>query len=135
MTRTPRTQICRNCDERRDASSCFLATRKSGGNYQRGNRNYRSRICYECAYKLVAGATPGHDLNERWVLSSLLLVIDKPSKVEDQSQNGIKVMKYTWPNGSTTVIADCQCFGNHGRVHSWWWCPIRKNNPNREKMA
>lgn len=127
-TRTIRSEkaICRNCDERKPTNVLFLATRKSGGSFNRSHRNYRSRICLECAYKLVATATPGFELNDRWVIASLTLVVKKPSKIEDQSAHGVSVMKYTWPSGMTTVIADCQCFGIVGRVHTWEHCKLRR---------
>lgn len=76
MTAGSRTQICRQCDERHDAPSCFLATRKGGGNWRRSARNYRSRICYDCARKLVATATPGHTLNDRWDVRELARAIE-----------------------------------------------------------
>lgn len=43
---------------------------------------------------------------------------------EDQSQNGVKVVKYTVPGEGTVVEADCNCFGIPGRVHSNPNCPM-----------
>ena len=44
---------------------------------------------------------------------------------EDQSRNGVRVIKYTSDEG-TVVEADCQCFGNPRRVHSSSNCPFLK---------
>lgn len=50
-------------------------------------------------------------------------IVDKP-RIENQSANGVKVIKYRFKNGSTYVDATCQCFGHIGRVHSSESCPL-----------
>jgi hypothetical protein len=50
-------------------------------------------------------------------------VAEKPER-EDQSCNGVKVVKYRFKNGGTVVDASCQCFGHLGRVHSSESCPL-----------
>jgi hypothetical protein len=45
---------------------------------------------------------------------------------EDQSRNGVRVVKHTFPDGGATVDADCQCFGHPMRVHSTSNCPYLK---------
>lgn len=48
---------------------------------------------------------------------------EKPA-VKDQSQNGVKVIKYRFKNGGSVVDASCQCFGTRFRLHSNERCPL-----------
>lgn len=61
----------------------------------------------------------------------------KQPVIEDFSRNGVKVKKYTWPDGNTSVQADCQCFGYDFRMHSRMDCPnrLRIVKENRSRAA
>lgn len=48
--------------------------------------------------------------------------MSKILRIEDQSRNGVRVIKRVHENG-TTVEADCQRFGHPFRVHSTLSCP------------
>ena len=41
---------------------------------------------------------------------------------ENQSKNGVRVIVYRWPDGSTTVDASCQCYGMPMRIHDNPFC-------------
>lgn len=61
-------------------------------------------------------------------------VPEKPV-IEDQSRNGVKVVKYTFKNGSTVVDASCQCFGAPLRLHSSEKCPLLKRLRAGKKIS
>jgi hypothetical protein len=46
-----------------------------------------------------------------------------PAVKLDQSKNGVRVIVHLWSDGGRVVDADCQCFGERGRVHSDPRCP------------
>lgn len=51
---------------------------------------------------------------------------EKTLSVEDQSQNGVKVIVTRYKNGMTNVDADCSCLGYEGRAHNTHSCPNLK---------
>lgn len=54
----------------------------------------------------------------------------------DQSKNGVRVIVSRWPNGNSTVEADCHCYGSHLRTHSNPRCPLIERGPwTREAAA
>ena len=45
-------------------------------------------------------------------------------KIRNQDKNGVKVRVHVHKNGTTTVQADCNCFGDYNRLHTNARCPI-----------
>ena len=70
MITEPRAQ-CSLCRKRTTVTDLLAVRRTGGGTYRRASRSYRTRICVACATKVVADATPGHHVSDRYSLSSI----------------------------------------------------------------
>ena len=45
-------------------------------------------------------------------------------KYVNQTRNGVRVSKYMWPDGGSTVTSRCLCFGFDFRSHDDMTCPV-----------
>lgn len=59
---------CKACGKR---AFILRASRRAGGSFRRGHRNYQSPICGPCAASLAGQATTGHLHVYQWSVSGL----------------------------------------------------------------